>query len=56
MPLKSGSSKETIGTNIGELMKKFNKTGTIGTSKPKSTSAAKKQAAAIAFSKARKRK
>jgi hypothetical protein len=54
MPLKSGSSKATIGGNIGELMHKFMGSGSIGTSQPASTAAAQKQAAAIAYSKAGK--
>ena len=53
MPLKSGKSQTTKSKNIEELLKSFKKTGKIGTSKPKSMKAAKKQAAAIAYSKAR---
>jgi len=53
MPLKKGKSKETISKNIGAEMKKYKKTGKIGTSKPKSKKKAKKQAVAIALSKAR---
>lgn len=54
MPLKSGKSQATIGSNIQELMHKFHGSGSIGTSKPKSEEAARKQAAAIAYSKAGK--
>jgi hypothetical protein len=53
MPLKSGKSQKTKSKNIAELMRKYKKTGKIGTSKPKSKKAAKKQAAAIAYNKAR---
>jgi len=52
MPLKKGKSKKTISRNIGELIKSFKEKGSIGTSKPKSIEKAKKQAAAIAISKA----
>jgi len=52
MPLKSGKSQKTISSNIGELMHTFKEKGKIGTSTPKSTSAAVKQAAAIAYGKA----
>lgn len=54
MPLKSGRSQSIISSNIDELMKSYKKTGTLGTSKPKSKKKALKQAAAIAYSKARK--
>ena len=53
MPLKKGKSKKTISKNIKKEMKEYKKTGKIGTSKPKSTNAAQKQAAAVAYSKAR---
>lgn len=53
MPLKKGKSKETISKNIKGEMKKYGKTGKIGTSKPKSKKKAQKQAVAIALSKAR---
>lgn len=56
MPLKSGSSKKTISSNIGEMVRSYKKKGSIGTSKPKSTTAAVKQAAAIAYEKAGKSK
>jgi hypothetical protein len=54
MPLKSGKSQKTISANIGELVHNFKEKGKIGTSKPKSTAAAVKQAAAIAYGKAGK--
>lgn len=56
MPLKKGSSKKTISSNIGTLVRDFKETGKIGTSKPKSVAKAQKQAVAIAFSKAGKTK
>lgn len=56
MPLKKGSSKKTISTNIGEMVGAYKDTGKIGTSKPKSKAAAVKQAAAIAYEKAGKAK
>jgi len=52
MPLKTGKSNKTVQSNVSELMKKFKKTGKIGTSKPTSNKAAQKQAVAIALSKA----
>jgi len=54
MPLKKGSSQKTISRNIGELVGAYKEKGRIGTSKPKSKSAAVKQAAAIAYAKAGK--
>lgn len=54
MPLKSGSSKKTISSNVKELYSSYMSSGKIGNSKPKSKEAARKQAAAIAYSKARK--
>lgn len=56
MPLKKGSSKKTISTNIGTLVGDFKKSGKIGTSKPASMAKAQKQAAAIAYEKAGKSK
>ena len=56
MPLKKGSSQKTISKNIGTLVHDFKTSGKIGTSKPKSKSAAVKQAAAIAYDKAGKAK
>jgi len=56
MPLKKGSSQKTISKNIGTLVRDFKESGKIGTSKPKSKTAAVKQAAAIAYDKAGKTK
>jgi hypothetical protein len=56
MPLKRGSSQKTISSNIGEMVRSYKESGKIGTSKPKSVSAATKQAAAIAYEKAGKAK
>jgi hypothetical protein len=56
MPLKKGSSQKTISANIGEMVRSFKETGKLGTSKPKSKTAAVKQAAAIAYEKAGKAK
>jgi hypothetical protein len=53
MPLKSGSSAKTRSTNIRELLHSFKQSGRIGNSKPGSMKAAVKQAAAIAYRKAR---
>ena len=55
MPLKKGKSKKVINSNIEELLHSYKKAGTIGTSHPKSMKLAQKQAAAIAYSKARKK-
>ena len=52
MPLKSGKSKKVMGSNIKELVNDYKSSGRIGTSKPKSKSAAIKQAVAIAYDKA----
>lgn len=54
MPLKKGSSQKTISGNIGEMVRKYKETGSIGTSKPKSKGKAVKQAVAIALSTAGK--
>jgi len=56
MPLKSGKSQKTISRNISEVMKSYEKKGTIGTSKPKSKKKAQQQAVAIALSKAGKKR
>lgn len=54
MPLKKGSSRKTIGSNIRTEMHKYEKTGKIGrNSKPRSKAQAQKQAIAIAMDKAR---
>ena len=54
MPLKKGRSKKTISSNIKEIMHSYKRKGSIGTSHPKSAAKARRQAIAIAFSKARK--
>jgi chitinase len=54
MPLKAGKSQKTISGNISEMVGKYKKTGSIGTSKPKSKPKAVKQAVAIALDKAGK--
>jgi hypothetical protein len=56
MPLKKGSSQKTISGNISEMVGKFKKSGSIGTSKPKGKKAAVKQAVAIALTTAGKSK
>lgn len=56
MPLKKGKSKKVISENIRELMHSFHQTGTIGTSTPESNKKAQKQAIAIAFDMAEKKK
>jgi hypothetical protein len=52
MPLKSGKSQKVISSNVKELVDKFQRSGRIGESKPKSKKAAVKQAVAISLSKA----
>ena len=56
MPLMKGRSQKTISSNIGEMVRKFKDTGKIGTSRPAGKRAAMKQAAAIAYSTARRSK
>lgn len=53
MPLKEGTSQKTISANIEELLHSYKRTGRIGHSHPKNMAEAKKQAAAIAYDKAR---
>jgi hypothetical protein len=53
MPLKNGASQKTVSSNIKTLVHDFEKTGTIGKSKPASKKKAVKQAVAIALGKAR---
>lgn len=54
MPLKPGKSNKVVSGNISEMVRSYEKKGTIGTSKPSSKAKAIKQATAIALSKARK--
>lgn len=54
MPLKSGTGRTILSSNIREIINSYKQKGTIGASTPKSPEAARKQAVAIAFSKARK--
>ena len=54
MPLKKGSSRKTVSSNIGEMVGAYKEKGKIGTSKPKNKSAAVKQSVAIALSTAGK--
>jgi hypothetical protein len=54
MPLRKGKSKKTISKNIGTLIRDYRKKGKIGTSRPKSAAAARRQAVAIAYSMAGK--
>jgi hypothetical protein len=56
MPLKKGKSKKVISANIKEIMHSYHKTGTIETSTPASNDKAQKQAIAIAFDMAEKKK
>ncbi|MDD4993898.1 MAG: hypothetical protein PHR83_16885 [Paludibacter sp.] len=56
MPFKNGKSKKVISQNIEELMHSYHQTGTIGTSTPESNEKAQKQAIAIAFNRAQKKK
>lgn len=53
MPLKPGTSKETLSQNIEEILTSYKHKGSIGTSHPKSMKKAQKQAAAIAYKKSR---
>ncbi len=56
MPLKKGKSDKIISGNISEIVRDYDKSGSIGTSKPKSKAKAVKQAVAIALSTAGKPK
>ncbi len=53
MPLKNGSSRRTVSSNIKTLVHDYERSGAIGTSKPASRKKAVKQAVAIALDKAR---
>lgn len=54
MPLKKGSSKKTVSSNINTLVHEYERDGTIGTSHPASKKKAIKQAVAISLKKAGK--
>lgn len=54
MPLKPGASKAAITYNIKTLIEDYKRRGAIGTSHPKSTAKARKQAVAISLSKAKR--
>ncbi|MEF8715733.1 MAG: hypothetical protein V5B39_19725 [Accumulibacter sp.] len=54
MPLKKGSSKLVVSSNIKTLVDDWKRDGAIGTSHPPTKKKAVKQAVAIALSKARK--
>ena len=53
MPLKSGKSQRTISSNIKEMMKAYEKTGKIGSIKPRSKKHALEIAQAAAYRKAK---
>ncbi len=53
MPLKRGNSRKVISENIRELMHTYKREGHMGRSRPPSSGKAVKQAAAIAYRKAR---
>ena len=52
MPLKSGRSRKTVGSNIKRLVHEYEGSGHIGASHPTSKKKAVKQAVAIALTKA----
>ena len=52
MPLKKGSSQDTVSTNVKKLVHEWKKDGSIGASHPKSKKQAVKQAVAISLKKA----
>ena len=49
MPLKAGSNRKVVSSNIKELVDTYKSKGRIGTSKPASKKAAVKQAVAISL-------
>ena len=53
MPLKKGSSRNTVSSNIKTLVHEYDVSGVIGSSHPTSKKKAIKQAVAIALEKAR---
>ena len=54
MPLKKGTSQDTIGSNIKECLSSYKKTGKIGNTTPKNMEHARKICAAAAYTTARK--
>jgi hypothetical protein len=50
MPLKKGTSNKVVSGNISEIVRDYEKSGTIGKSKPDSKKKAVKQAVAISLS------
>ena len=56
MPLIKKPGKKTRNRNVHELLAHFKATRTIGTSRPKSTAKAQKQAVAIAYDTGRRAK
>jgi len=53
MPLKKGSSEQTVSSNIKTLMHEYQDKGSIGTSTPANAARAQQQAVAIALNSAR---
>ncbi|OGS27450.1 MAG: hypothetical protein A2297_04340 [Elusimicrobia bacterium RIFOXYB2_FULL_48_7] len=56
MPLIKGKSRKVISENIKELMDSYKKTGKIGNSTPVNLAKANRQAVAIAYSAANKKR
>ena len=54
MPLKKGSGRSTVGSNIKTLVDEWEKNGAIGSSHPPTKKQAIRQAVAIALAKAGK--
>jgi hypothetical protein len=50
MPIKKGRSDKVVSGNISEIVRDYDKSGTIGKSKPASKAKAIKQAVAISLS------
>ena len=53
MPLKTGSSRKVVSSNIKELVDTYKNKGRIGSNRPASKTAAIKQAIAISLNKSR---
>jgi len=56
MPLKTGSSRKVVSSNIKELVDTYKNKGRIGSSRPASKTAAIKQAIAISLNKSKEDK